>query len=196
MCPACRQPTAQCTCKAAAPAPGKVWEPGETEICTVKKGMPQEAIDRFIQEHKLLERLRPALRFRQNAAPRRARSGRRSARRVRSRRSPAATFAFLGASGALLAWLAARLGWRQAALASWLHAPLALLLALLLAAALAASGDERVKLYTELGQEMMGDLIHFPMVNPQLVIASQKDITGNHYSGCCNLDLSFLGITG
>ncbi|MBI4935373.1 MAG: ABC transporter substrate-binding protein [Actinobacteria bacterium] len=66
----------------------------------------------------------------------------------------------------------------------------------LLAAALAASGEERVQLYTELGQEMINDLVHFPMVNPQLVIASQKDITGNHYSGCCNLDLSFLGITG
>ena len=24
------------------PVPGKVWEPGETEICTVKTGMPQD----------------------------------------------------------------------------------------------------------------------------------------------------------
>ncbi len=28
--------------KAARTEPGKVWEPGETEVCTVKKGMPQD----------------------------------------------------------------------------------------------------------------------------------------------------------
>ncbi len=64
----------------------------------------------------------------------------------------------------------------------------------LLAEALAASGDAKIAAYTKLGQEMINDLIFFPLVNPQLVLASQADVTGNHYSGCCNLDLSLLGI--
>lgn len=65
--------------------------------------------------------------------------------------------------------------------------------ATLLEKALAASGAEKTKLYTQLGEEMIKDLIFFPMVNPQLVLASRADITGNHYSGCCNLDVSLLG---
>lgn len=65
----------------------------------------------------------------------------------------------------------------------------------LLTQALASSGEERVALYTQLGEEMIGDLIHFPMVNPKLVLASAADITGNHYSGCCNLDLSLVGVS-
>jgi peptide/nickel transport system substrate-binding protein len=64
----------------------------------------------------------------------------------------------------------------------------------LLAEALAASGDAKVAAYTKLGEEMIKDLIFFPMVNPQLVLASQADITGVHYSGCCNLDLALLGV--
>lgn len=63
----------------------------------------------------------------------------------------------------------------------------------LLEQALAASGAKKTELYTNLGKEMMKDLIFFPMVNPQLVLASRNDITGNHYSGCCNLDLALLG---
>jgi uncharacterized membrane protein len=59
---------------------------------------------------------------------------------VRAAREPAATFAFLGASGAALAFVARRTGWRQATFASWLHAPLALLLALLVHADGAAAG--------------------------------------------------------
>ena len=62
----------------------------------------------------------------------------------------------------------------------------------LLAKALAAGGDERVAAYRQLGEEMIKDLIIFPMVNPKLVLASRADIKGNHYSGCCNLDLALL----
>lgn len=64
----------------------------------------------------------------------------------------------------------------------------------LYAEALAASGDERAAIYAELGQMMMDDLVILPLVNPQLVLATQADITGMHYSGCCNLDLSLLGV--
>jgi peptide/nickel transport system substrate-binding protein len=64
----------------------------------------------------------------------------------------------------------------------------------LLSEALASSGAAKTAAYTELGQEMINDLVFFPLVNPQLVLASQADVTGNLYSGCCNLDLSFVGI--
>jgi peptide/nickel transport system substrate-binding protein len=66
----------------------------------------------------------------------------------------------------------------------------------LLATALASSGDAREQAYTELGQAMIDDLVIFPIVNPQLVLASASDITGMHYSACCNLDLGRLGISG
>ena len=66
----------------------------------------------------------------------------------------------------------------------------------LLAAALAASGDAKAKAYTDLGQEMINDAVIFPIVNPQLVLASASDITGMHYSACCNLDLALLGLKG
>lgn len=62
------------------------------------------------------------------------------------------------------------------------------------AEALAASGEERTAAYAELGQLMMDDLVILPLVNPQLVLATQADVTGMHYSGCCNLDLSMLGL--
>ena len=64
----------------------------------------------------------------------------------------------------------------------------------LYADALAASGEERTAIYTELGQLMIDDLVIMPLVNPKLVLATQADMTGMHYSGCCNLDLSMLGI--
>ena len=66
----------------------------------------------------------------------------------------------------------------------------------LLAQALAASGDAKAKAYTDLGQEMINDAVIFPIVNPQLVLASASDITGMHYSACCNLDLALLGLKG
>ena len=62
----------------------------------------------------------------------------------------------------------------------------------LLAQALAASGDAKVKLYGQLGQAMIDDLVIFPMVNPQLVLAYASDIKGMHYSACCNLELGKL----
>ncbi len=66
----------------------------------------------------------------------------------------------------------------------------------LLAKALADSGDARAKDYTDLGQQMIDDAIIVPIVNPQLVLAAASDITGMHYSACCNLDLGLLGLAG
>ncbi|MDQ1426267.1 MAG: peptide/nickel transport system substrate-binding protein, partial [Acidimicrobiaceae bacterium] len=66
----------------------------------------------------------------------------------------------------------------------------------LLAQALASSGDAKAKAYTEAGQQMIDDEIVIPIVNTQLVLASRTDITGMHYSACCNLDLSLLGLAG
>ena len=64
----------------------------------------------------------------------------------------------------------------------------------LFAQALATTGDERAALYNELGQAMIDDAVILPLVNPQLVLASASDITGMHYSACCNLDLGRLGL--
>ena len=62
--------------------------------------------------------------------------------------------------------------------------------------ALAASGEERTQLYTELGQAMINDLVILPLVNPGLVLAYASDITGVRYSACCNLELGDLGFSG
>ena len=66
----------------------------------------------------------------------------------------------------------------------------------LLATALASSGDDKTKAYTDLGNQMIGDAVIVPIVNPQLVLATASDITGMHYSACCNLDLGLLGLAG
>ena len=66
----------------------------------------------------------------------------------------------------------------------------------LLTTALGASGDAKTKAYTDLGLQMMDDAIIVPIVNPQLVLATASDITGMHYSACCNLDLGLLGLAG
>ncbi len=66
----------------------------------------------------------------------------------------------------------------------------------LLKQALASSGDAKAKAYTDAGQQMMDDEIVIPIVNTQLVLASRSDVTGMHYSACCNLDLSLLGLAG
>jgi peptide/nickel transport system substrate-binding protein len=62
------------------------------------------------------------------------------------------------------------------------------------AEALASTGEAKTKLYNEIGQEMIDDLIIFPLVNPGLVLAHASDITGVRYSACCNLELGGLGI--
>ena len=62
----------------------------------------------------------------------------------------------------------------------------------LLAKALAAGEDTKAGLYSQLGQELINDLVILPMVNPQLVIANASDIEGMHYSACCNLELGKL----
>lgn len=64
----------------------------------------------------------------------------------------------------------------------------------LLAQALAASGDAKTTLYTELGQSMMDANIIVPLVNSQLVQAYAADITNMHNSACCNLELNLLGL--
>ncbi len=66
----------------------------------------------------------------------------------------------------------------------------------LLAQALASSGDAKTEAYTQLGQAMIDDAIIIPIVNPQLVLATAADITGMHYSACCNLNLGLLGLSG
>ena len=66
----------------------------------------------------------------------------------------------------------------------------------LLATALASSGDARTQAYTDLGKQMIDDAVIVPIVNPQLVLATASDITGMHYSACCNLDLGLLGLAG
>jgi peptide/nickel transport system substrate-binding protein len=60
--------------------------------------------------------------------------------------------------------------------------------------ALAESGSARTATYRQLAQDMADDGNVIPIVNPQLVLANQSDITGNAYSSCCNLDLSGLGL--
>jgi peptide/nickel transport system substrate-binding protein len=64
----------------------------------------------------------------------------------------------------------------------------------LLQQALAASGDAAADLYHQLGQHMIDDTMILPLVNPQLVLAHSSDISGMHYSACCNLELGNLGL--
>jgi len=54
----------------------------------------------------------------------------------------------------------------------------------------------RAGIYKQLAEAMIADQIIIPVVNPNLFLASRSDITGNHYSACCNLDLAKLGRTG
>ncbi len=51
----------------------------------------------------------------------------------------------------------------------------------------------RADLYNQLATAMIADQIIISMVNPDLFLASRADITGMHYSACCNLDLARLG---
>jgi peptide/nickel transport system substrate-binding protein len=60
----------------------------------------------------------------------------------------------------------------------------------LLAKALASGGEEQVKLYHELAQQMIDDRIIFPLASPKLVLAHRSDIEGVRYSACCNLPLA------
>ena len=64
----------------------------------------------------------------------------------------------------------------------------------LLAKALATQDpDERAAIYNQLGTAMINDQIIIPVVNPELFLASRANITGMHYSACCNLNLAKLG---
>jgi peptide/nickel transport system substrate-binding protein len=51
----------------------------------------------------------------------------------------------------------------------------------------------RAAIYSELAELMIADHAIIPLVNPDLFLASRSDITGMHYSACCNLDLARLG---
>lgn len=55
-----------------------------------------------------------------------------------------------------------------------------------------ASSDDAVKIYQELGMEMIKDKIILPLVNPQLVLAHGKGVEGVRYAVCCNLPLEEL----
>jgi peptide/nickel transport system substrate-binding protein len=58
--------------------------------------------------------------------------------------------------------------------------------------ALSQSGAERTQTYGKLGQAMWDDAIILPIVNPQMILASSADITGNNYHITRNLDLSVM----
>jgi peptide/nickel transport system substrate-binding protein len=58
--------------------------------------------------------------------------------------------------------------------------------------ALSQSGAERTQSYGKLGQAMWDDAIILPIVNPQMILASSADITGNNYHITRNLDLSVM----
>ncbi len=63
----------------------------------------------------------------------------------------------------------------------------------LLGVALATQdATERDALYKQLGESMIADQVIIPVVNPDLFLASRSNITGMHYSACCNLELSKL----
>jgi peptide/nickel transport system substrate-binding protein len=50
----------------------------------------------------------------------------------------------------------------------------------------------RDQVYNQLATAMINDQVIIPIVNPNLFLASRSDITGMHYSACCNLELSLL----
>ncbi|MGD9702259.1 MAG: ABC transporter substrate-binding protein [Acidimicrobiia bacterium] len=52
---------------------------------------------------------------------------------------------------------------------------------------------KRGELYQQLANAMIEDGVIIPLVNPDLFLAARSDITGMHYSACCNLDLYRLG---
>jgi peptide/nickel transport system substrate-binding protein len=55
---------------------------------------------------------------------------------------------------------------------------------------MASRGD----IYKQLGQKMIDDAYILPVVNPDLFLAYQSNITGMAYSACCNLELGSLGL--
>jgi peptide/nickel transport system substrate-binding protein len=66
----------------------------------------------------------------------------------------------------------------------------------LLAAAFAEQDPTaRAAIYQQLAESMIADQIIIPVVNPNLFLAYRSDITGMHYSACCNLILAKLGRT-
>ncbi len=64
------------------------------------------------------------------------------------------------------------------------------------AEALAATGAEKDALYEQLAELMIDQKIILPMVNPNLVLARRTEISGVHYSACCNLELGRLSRSG
>jgi peptide/nickel transport system substrate-binding protein len=50
----------------------------------------------------------------------------------------------------------------------------------------------RADLYNKLAKDMIDDGLIIPLVNPDLYLASADNISGMHYSACCNLDLAQL----
>lgn len=64
----------------------------------------------------------------------------------------------------------------------------------LLKTALASDGDAKDKAYHDLALGMIDDKIIIPVVSPNLVLASNKKVTGLRYSACCNLLMDELGL--
>jgi peptide/nickel transport system substrate-binding protein len=58
--------------------------------------------------------------------------------------------------------------------------------------AMAASGEAMDAAYKAIALEMINDKIIIPLVSPDLVLASRKDVKGVRYSACCNLALDQL----
>lgn len=62
----------------------------------------------------------------------------------------------------------------------------------LVSQALRQSGTDRTQTYGQLGQMMWDDAIILPIVNPEIILASSADVTGNNYHITRNLDLSAM----
>ena len=58
--------------------------------------------------------------------------------------------------------------------------------------ALASTGEEQEKLFTQVFEEMMSDQIILPIMSPKQTLTYRKTIGGMHYSVCCNLILPEL----
>jgi peptide/nickel transport system substrate-binding protein len=64
----------------------------------------------------------------------------------------------------------------------------------LYAKALASTGPEQEKLFEEVFQEMMSDVVILPLMSPKQTLTYRKAVAGMHYSVCCNLILPELSL--
>jgi peptide/nickel transport system substrate-binding protein len=64
----------------------------------------------------------------------------------------------------------------------------------LYAKALASTGPAQEELFAEVFKEMMSDVIILPLMSPKQTLTYRKNVTGMHYSVCCNLILPELSL--